>query len=222
MTVKMRTLAIIAAVLGGLLVWFWVSYPSYNYGFRLVIEVDTPSGVKSGSSVLNVTWRSQVPIGPRGAVTQIKGEAVFIDLGGGRNVIALLGFGPSGNEDRIGRLAFDAFRRAGRPMDIPTLAKTQGSAPLTGDLIPTFVTFAGLNDPKTARVVRPDEFEQAFGAGVRFRSARIEMTSASATREIEKKIPVLMKKLRQEEEVSRIERLGDPFRVNYGPFERGR
>lgn len=218
----MKKLGIIAAVLAGLFAWFWLSYPSYSYGFRLIIEVDTPSGLRSGSSVLNLTWRSQVPIGPRGAVTQVKGEAVFIDLGGGRNVIAMLGFGPNGNEDRTERLAIDAFRRAGRPMDIPTLAKAQGSAPLTGDLIPTFVTFADLNDPKSARVVRADDLEQVFGPGVRLLAARIEMTSASATREIEKKIPVLMEKLRQEEKISRIERLGDPFRVNSGQFERGR
>src|SRR5712691_1259199 len=173
----MKWIAIVAAVLAGLLVWFWLSYPSYSYAFRLVIDVDTPSGLKSGSSVLALTWRSQVPIGPRGDVTQVKGEAVFVDLGSGKHVIATLGFGPKGDEDRLDRLAFDAFRRAGRPMDIKTLAKAQGSVALTGDLVPTFVTFGDLNDPKTARVVRPDEFRTVFGPGVTFRGARIEMTA---------------------------------------------
>jgi hypothetical protein len=185
----MKWIAIVAAVLAGLLVWFWLSYPSYSYAFRLVIDVDTPSGLKSGSSVLALTWRSQVPIGPRGDVTQVKGEAVFVDLGGGRNVIATLGFGPNGNEDRIESLAFEAFRRAGRPMNIETLSKAKGVAPLTGDLIPMFVTFADLRDPKTARAVRIDEFPTVFGQGVTLRGVRIEMTNDPATREIAKKLP---------------------------------
>ena len=133
---------------------------------------------KSGASVISLTWRSQAPIGPHGAVTQVKGEAVFVDLGGGRHVIGTLGFGPQGNEDRIDHLAFDAFREAGRPMDIATLAKATGSVPLTPDLIPLLVTFGDLNDPRTARVVRLQDFSAVFGPGVSFREARIEMTRA--------------------------------------------
>lgn len=188
----MRTLAIIAVVIAGLLGVYWLIWPSYSYGFRLIVDVDTPSGPKTGSSVLNMVWRSQVPIGPHSAVTQVKGEAVFIDLGGGRNLIATLGFGPYGSQDRMEHLAFDAFKNVDRPMNIETLVKAQGSAPLTGDLIPTFVTFTDLNDPKTARVVRPDEFEQAFGEGFKFRGARIEMTSETVTTGIEKKLPMLV------------------------------
>jgi hypothetical protein len=184
----MKWLAMIAAILAGLLLWGWVAYPSYSYAFRLIIDVDTPSGLKTGSSVISLTWRSQMPIGPRSAVTQVKGEAVFVDLGGGRHVIATLGFGPNGAEDKLEYLAPEAFKRAGRPTDVKDLARTQGSAPLTGDLIPTFVAFTDLNDPKTARVVRPNEFPAVFGAGVRFRDARIEMTHDAVTRGIEKKL----------------------------------
>jgi hypothetical protein len=183
-----KLLAIIAAVIAGASLLGWFAYPSYGYAFRLVVEVDTPAGLKTGSSVLSLTWRSQMPIGPRAAVTQVKGEAVFIDLGNGKHVIATLGFGPKGGEDRIEHLAFEAFRRAGRPMDVKNLAKAQGSAPLTGDLVPAFVAFAALDDPKTARVVRLDEFPAVFGAGVRLRDARIEMTHEPVTRGIEKRL----------------------------------
>jgi hypothetical protein len=187
----MKVLAIIAVVIAGLLGGYWLIWPSYSYGFRLIVDVDTPSGLKTGSSVLNMVWRSQVPIGPRGAVTQVKGEAVFVDLGGGRNLIATLGFGPNGSQDRMEYLAFDAFKNVGRPMNIETLAKAQGSAPLSGELIPTFVTFTDLNDPKTARVVRPDEFSTVFGEGVAFRGARIELTNDPVTKGIEARLPWL-------------------------------
>jgi hypothetical protein len=131
--------------------------------------------------VLNFTTRDQVPIGPRPSVTQLKGEAVFVDLGGGRDMIATLGFGPTASENKIEFLAFDAFPKAGKRVDVTTLAKSRDSAPLTGDLIPTLVTFADLNDPKSARVVRPNELDRVFGPGIRLRSARIEMTDDRAS-----------------------------------------
>ena len=187
----MKWLAIAGVIAASLIAWVWFAYPSYSYTFRLIIDVDTPSGLQTGSSVLSLTSRSQMPIGPRSAVTQISGEAVFVDLGGGRHVVATLGFGPKGSEDKLEHLAFEAFRQAGRPMDIKALAKAQGSVPLTGDLVPTLVTFVPLDDPKTARAVRPDEFPTVFGPGVRFRGARIEMTSDPVTRAIEKKLPWL-------------------------------
>jgi hypothetical protein len=184
----MKWLALAAISLVGLVVWFWLSYPSYTYRARIVIEIDTPSGPKTGSSVLSFTWRSQTPIGPRGAVTQIKGDAVFIDMGGGRNLIALLGFGPNAAQDRLEYLAFEAFKRVGRPMTVEALSKAIGSAPLTGDLIPTFVTFDDPNDPTTARVVRPDELERTFGGGVRFRGAFIELTNERVSSGIERNL----------------------------------
>jgi hypothetical protein len=187
----MKRLLIIIGVVAGLYAAYAIAYPTYSYRFRLILDVDTPSGLKTGSSVISLTWRSQMPIGPRSAVTQVKGEAAIVDLGGGKHVIAILGFGPKGTQDKLEHLAFEAFRRAKRPMDIKALAKAQGSAPLTGDLVPTFVTFTDLNDPKTARVVRPDDFPAVFGAGVRFRDARIEMTTDPATKGIEEMLPWL-------------------------------
>lgn len=55
--------------------------------------------------------------------------------------------------------------------------------------LPTLVTFTDLNDPMSVRVVDPDGFEQAFGPGVRFKRAFIEMTNDQVTRGIEKKLP---------------------------------
>ncbi len=184
----MNRLLIAIGVLIGLYAAHAVAFPSYNYAFRLIIDVDTPTGLKTGSSVISLTWRSQVPIGPRSAVTQVKGEAVFVDLGGGQHVIATLGFGPKGADDKLEYLASEAFKRAGHPIDIQALAKVRGSAPLTGHLIPAFVTFTDLGNPKTGRIVLPDDFPAVFGAGIRLRGARIEMTDEPFTRGIEKKL----------------------------------
>jgi hypothetical protein len=57
---------------------------------------------------------------------------------------------------------------------------------------PTFVTFTDLNDPKSARVVAPSEFERVFGPGVQLKRVEIEMTRERATKRIEKLMPWLL------------------------------
>jgi hypothetical protein len=80
---------------------FWVQEIRY----RVTLEVDTPDGVKSGSSVIGVR-RSDPPdvvglgLGLRYLLTggplypnRYYGDAPFVDLGGGRHAIMLLGKG---------------------------------------------------------------------------------------------------------------------------------
>jgi hypothetical protein len=64
------------------------------------------------------------------------------------------------------------------------LSKLSGAAELRGSDVPTLVTFGDPTDPSTARVIRPDEFRNAFGTDVRFGGAFLEMTSDPLTRGI--------------------------------------
>lgn len=208
---------------------------TYAHHYRLTIEVDTPDGVRSGSGVWRSAWTRKADWIPQtpGSVASLRGEAVFVDLGGGRHVIAILGLGPTGTANGIESLAARAFRRD-RPLWFVEAPSWEGTAELRVFDIPTLVTFADLADPTTARVVAPEEFPQVFGPGVRFKRATIEMVPAGiwpltllglsgvpVTRGIEEKVP-LMQQLREEAKKSRISRLGDPFRVNSGQFERGK
>src|SRR3982074_763476 len=62
-----------------------INRPGHKY--RLTVEVETPQGVKSASGVMAVHHdRRYSPGGP--AAT--RGDAVFVDLGGGKNLVALL------------------------------------------------------------------------------------------------------------------------------------
>lgn len=182
--VAAATAAVLLSACGG---------PVYSYSYRLTIEVDTPDGLKSGSSVIETTVQDDTESwGPREARLvrwRTKGDAVFVDLGSGRQVIALLAMGATGS-DNFSRLVPKLFQL--RDLDeVRTWQGRQGRFTLPADLVPTLVTFADLSDPKTARVVRPDEFETVFGPGVRFKRAWIEMTYDPITRGIEKKIPWL-------------------------------
>ncbi|RAI37110.1 hypothetical protein CH340_00970 [Rhodoplanes serenus] len=149
------------------------SWHTYTHRFRLIIEVDDHGVSKSASSVIQVTVVEKSNWVPQtgGVYRFVRGEAVFLDLGDGRNVIALLGLGPTGERD-IDNLAALAFGRD-RPFWQREAPSWRGRVGLP--LIPTLVTFTDLNDPKSARVLRPSDFESVFGPGVRFKSAEIEM-----------------------------------------------
>jgi hypothetical protein len=202
-------LLMIAAMLGGAA--FYYSCPDHRY--RLTIEIDTPEGVKSGSSVIAV-YASDVKWGlpeAKGFRSRITGEAVFVDLGSGRNVIALLAHGKGAERNKMDFLAQAAFARAGLKVEWSEAKNLKGSAVLTGELVPTMVRFSNLDDPSTAKVVYAtesyevrdgqgryigkndrvaiDEFEAAFGLGYRFKRAWIEITRSKITKGIEKTVP---------------------------------
>src|SRR6188768_124586 len=62
-----------------------INRPGQKY--RLTVEVETPEGVKSASGVMAVHPDRSYS---RGGRTATRGDAVFVDLGGGRNLVALL------------------------------------------------------------------------------------------------------------------------------------
>src|ERR1700710_1665827 len=62
-----------------------INRPAHKY--RLSVEVDTPDGVKSTSGVMAVHPDRGYS---RGGSTRTKGDAVFVDLGGSKNLVALL------------------------------------------------------------------------------------------------------------------------------------
>src|SRR3979490_3471529 len=62
-----------------------INRPGHKY--RLTVEVETPEGVQSASGVMAVHPDRRYR---RGGRTQAKGDAVFVALGGGKNLVALL------------------------------------------------------------------------------------------------------------------------------------
>src|SRR5258706_15708221 len=62
-----------------------INRPGHKY--RLTVEVETPEGVKSASGVMSV--HPDRGYSPRGR-TSTKGEAVCVDLGGGKTLGGLL------------------------------------------------------------------------------------------------------------------------------------
>ena len=60
-----------------------INRPGHKY--RLTVEVETPEGVKSASGIMAVHPDRSYS---RGGRTRTKGDAVWLDLGGGKNLFA--------------------------------------------------------------------------------------------------------------------------------------
>ncbi len=167
------------------------TWQTYVHRFRLTIEVETPDGLKSGSGVMQSAWTIKASWIPQtgGVIPSLRGDAVFVDLGNGRNAVAILGMGPTGSQDGIASLAALAFGRA-KPDWFIDAPHWTGSAELNFESIPTLVTFTDLNDPNSAKAIYAtesvfaawprrrvtlDEFATTFGSGFRLRRATVEM-----------------------------------------------
>lgn len=189
-----------------------IMYPDYTYRYRLTIEIDTPEGVKSGSSVIETkrdTWpRWSSHMGSDGRSVS-KGEAVFVDLGNGKHVVALLAQGHFAENGRVREWVPRAFfiNKIGRNNSSEIARKlskmTGEERVLTGNLIPTIVTFDDLKNPESINVVyaadvfptdKPnpetlDNMESKLGTGYKFKSAKFHLTDDAITMNLETHLP---------------------------------
>ncbi len=238
-------LALSVAVIVG---WM-VAAKTPTHAYRLTIEVATPEGPRSASVVRHVfapctgLLHKLLPIGA-GAGSRVDGEAAFVDLGGGRNVIALMAGGPQGdNVDQPLGLAYYAMQDAGLintdrramtpPLRLCDFTLKAGTAVLSPRLLPTIVTFSDLNDPASARVLQPTEagFTSVLGPGYRLARLAVEMVPVGiwpldivglwgepVTRGIERRVPFLVS---QREPLRRVSRDMPPrFQTEFSQFLR--
>jgi hypothetical protein len=138
-----------------------INRPGHKY--RLMVTVETPQGLRSASGVMAVHPDRGYS---RGGRTQTRGDAVLVDLGGGKNLLALLAHPDKSLDlDGINYLALRAYNAAGQNVSFNQMSRMTGAVPVTGALIPVLVSFSDLGDPGTARVVPPDDLEAVLGKG---------------------------------------------------------
>jgi hypothetical protein len=148
-----------------------INRPGHKY--RLTVEVDTPEGIKSASGVLAV--HPDRGYSRRGHTTT-KGDAVFVDLGQGKNLVALLAhIDGTLDLDGINYVALRAYKASGRNVSFNEMNRMTGAVPVTGALIPVLVTFAVLGDPASARAVPPDDLAAVLGKGFRLHGFAAEV-----------------------------------------------
>jgi len=109
-----------------------INRPGHKY--RLTVEVETPDGVKSASGVMAVQPDRSYS---RGGHTRTMGDAVLVDLGGGKNLLALLAhIDKSIDLDDMNYVALRAYKAAGRNVSFNEMSRMTGAVPVTGALVP--------------------------------------------------------------------------------------
>jgi hypothetical protein len=173
-----------------------------SFRYKLTLSVDTPEGVKSGFSVVQVDAQD-VTIPARGTMTDARGEAVYVDLGkDARPIVAAMsnlrprrGFRLSEGKpdiDGLLRLYGEAPKSEEELLDkIRRLARLRGPRMLTANDLPDLVTFADINEPKSVLMVDPHDLPAALERDVRWNRITIEVTNESVTTGIVKKLPWL-------------------------------
>ncbi|WP_139333654.1 hypothetical protein [Bosea sp. TND4EK4] len=194
-------------VLGGLLLLVavavtgcWITaFPRYTFGYRLTVNVETPEGLKTGSSVVRLTEQKQLKFGESTSwSSSIKGEAVAVNLGQRGFLFVLLKGNPMKNyASSADGIAFHVFRATdGRPGNIPDDApryRTESlSAQLRPEQMPLMVRFRDISVPASVESVDPRDLPASFGAGVRLRDVTLTTTSDPATEVIVKILPWLI------------------------------
>jgi hypothetical protein len=171
---------------------------SESYRYKLTLAVNTPDGVKRGSSVVEVLfWDVSIP--DRGTMHRLRGQALYLDLGpGARPLIALLTshlhpkYGKAIRWSRDGGPSLRLMSRLyGIPPsgDVPQIARLRGVRQITPDDLPDLVTFADIKDPKTVIEVNPDYLQTTLGPGVSWNEITLESTDEPITTDIKTKLP---------------------------------
>ena len=149
-----------------------INRPGHKY--RMTVEVETPEGVKSASSVVAVTPDRSYT---RDRGTRTSGDAVYVDLGGGKNLVALLAhLDKTIDLNAINYVALRAYPAAtGTRVNFNDMSKQSGVLPVKGALLPVLVTFADPANAGSAKVVSPDDAEAVLGKGFRLRGITAEV-----------------------------------------------
>ncbi|MCA1525751.1 hypothetical protein [Bradyrhizobium yuanmingense] len=150
-----------------------INRPDHKY--RLTVEVTTPAGIKTGSAILAVVPDRNYN---RSGRTTTRGEAVFVDLGQGKNVVVLLAHqqGAKLDLDDINYVALRAYGAArGSRVSFKDMSRQTGIVPVQGELTPVLVSFGDLRDPNTARLVASDKAEAILGEGYAIRGFSAEV-----------------------------------------------
>jgi hypothetical protein len=155
-----------------------IKYPSYTYRYKMTVEVETPQGIKSGSSVVEVLMSQDVGwviLGSSARVRmRIKGEGAFVDIADGKTLFVLLQGSPKAS--RPHSLMNDILpRRSDSGISyLDRLKNAKGILPR--DKYPRMVYFEDINDPLSVKRVDPEDMEEFFGAGVKLKQIMIETT----------------------------------------------
>jgi hypothetical protein len=167
--------------------------PTYRY--RLTVAIDTPEGVRTGSSVIEVRTSLGVSAAdPAGSQLfgKVTGQAVAVDLPDHKTLFALL----TQPERPAGTGAEDyAFAALMPPTKnyaqaLAEIRTKRNAAELPPDAYPILVWFRDINDPGSVEKVTPDDLAATFGPGYAVHNITAQITDDPVTKGIENRLAV--------------------------------
>lgn len=183
------------------------NYAPFRY--RLTVEVDTPQGPRTGSSVIEVT-AGEVGTTLGGANAEARGEAVAVDIAPGQTLFALLRgehdpydfaeqamflvtpFERGDKEKGFGPL-LEAVRANRKVNVVPRMRQGWNNVDPPHSAYPMLVRFRDTRDPASVEQVNPDDLATSFGPGVRLRRITVQLTDDPITTGIKKRLGWLSK-----------------------------
>jgi hypothetical protein len=178
----MRVVGVVGAIVLALVTWVWLTFAPETLIWRqkLTLTVDTPQGEVSGSAVTEVRvayFANPSAITGREVSYSLIGEATVVEVASGRYLFALI----TGGEERFAAAAKERFKGMTRGEWLRQIPLQTQLVTLTGDLIPTLVTFDDVSQPETVRLVEPDDLAASVGPGVGLTSVTLEITKEPVT-----------------------------------------
>lgn len=174
--------------------------------YRVTVEIQTPQGLRSGSSVWSFKLSRPTLALASPYDAKFRGEAIAVDLPEGRTLFALISqqeyvpeaqfrdLAPGGPaEDRVAVLrAIAGHQGLTRQLRCP---ETWNGGPGREDEIrtdcPTLVTFTNPHDPMSVQEVDPGRLSNQFGQGFALRRITVEITDDAVTRQISDRLDAL-------------------------------
>jgi hypothetical protein len=160
--------------------------PSSTYRFKMIIEVETPDGLKRGSGVLEAQGlrTNNLDTGGPGSRTKLEGEAVVVDIAPGKTLFALLRMANGTSQDEslavMSMKAMDPAYNHDRKLSAQRIVSGDGitsPAQVASMDYPLLVTFGDNTDPTSVQRVDPANLAASFGPGIRLKRITVEVTT---------------------------------------------
>lgn len=169
----------------------WLAYGPTHFRYRLTIEVKEGEVVRSGSSVIEVTYQVALPIF-RGLPGQwgvsVRGNATTVDLGARGLLFAVHRGGSNYGDFSMGEIPIAAYGLKNPynspeqlEADLGQLKRKSGRVEVPKDVLPRLIRFRNIDDPNSAEKVDPSDLAASFGAGIELKSVKLELTNDPIT-----------------------------------------
>ena len=107
----------------------------------------------------------------------LQGESTVVEVAPGKYLFALLG----GAQEIAVRTFYDRLPKNDALARQQAISELREARDVPRDYYPMLVTFSSINDPKTVREVKPDQFSSIFGPGYSLKSITLEITDEPVT-----------------------------------------